>query len=78
MASLIIYFLFISPNVSKNCALSVREMLESAMDELIEKGYTDANDANALGSRATDGKRLTVKIILLLIVLNSYYLEQEV
>ena len=31
-------------------------MLESAMNELIEKGFTDANDANALGSRATDGK----------------------
>lgn len=38
----------------KNCALSVREMLDSAMKELIDKGYTDANDANALGSRATD------------------------
>ncbi|XP_078358799.1 uncharacterized protein LOC144643419 [Oculina patagonica] len=38
----------------KNCALSVREMLESATEELLEKGYTDANDANALGSRATD------------------------
>lgn len=38
----------------KNCALSVREMLESAVVELKEKGYTDANDANALGSRATD------------------------
>ena len=43
--------------VLKNCALSVREMLESAVGELIEKGYTDANDANALGSRATDGKQ---------------------
>lgn len=31
-------------------------MLDSAMKELIDKGYTDANDANALGSRATDGK----------------------
>lgn len=41
----------------KNCALSVREMLESAVVELKEKGYTDANDANALGSRATDGKQ---------------------
>ena len=41
----------------KNCALSVREMLESAVVELMEKGYTDANDANALGSRATDGKQ---------------------
>ena len=40
----------------KNCALSVREMLQSAVEELREKGYTDANDANALGSRATDGK----------------------
>lgn len=50
-----------SPNVSKNCALSVREMLESATEDLLEKGYTDANDANALGSRATDGKRLTQK-----------------
>lgn len=38
----------------KNCALSVREMLDSATKELIEKGSTDANDANALGSRATD------------------------
>jgi len=31
-------------------------MLQSAVEELMEKGYTDANDANALGSRATDGK----------------------
>jgi len=38
----------------KNCALSVREMLDSAIKELVEKGFTDANDANALGSRATD------------------------
>lgn len=45
--------------VLKNCALSVREMLESAVGELMDKGYTDANDANALGSRATDGKMET-------------------
>ena len=32
-------------------------MLESAIKQLIEKGSTDANDANALGTRATDGKR---------------------
>ena len=32
-------------------------MLDSAMKELVDKGYTDANDANALGSRSTDGKR---------------------
>lgn len=38
----------------KKCALSVREMLDSATKELIEKGFTDANDANAVGSRATD------------------------
>ena len=38
----------------QNCALSV---LDSATKELIEKGSTDANDANALGSRATDGKK---------------------
>ena len=42
--------------VLKNCALSVREMLESTVEELKDKGYTDANDANAQGSRATDGK----------------------
>ena len=34
-------------------------MLESAVGELMDKGYTDANDANALGSRATDGKMET-------------------
>lgn len=62
-----------SPNVSKNCALSVREMLESATEDLLEKGYTDANDANALGSRATDGKRLTQKIILLIVKINSLH-----
>ena len=49
--------------VLKNCALSVREMLESAVGELIEKGYTDANDANALGSRATDGKQGNSKFL---------------
>ena len=32
-------------------------MLDSATKELIEKGFTDANDANALGSRATDGEK---------------------
>ena len=31
-------------------------MLESAMNQVIENGVTDANDANAVGSRATDGK----------------------
>jgi len=56
--TLSLYFrLFIC--VLKNCALSVREMLESAVGELMDKGYTDANDANALGSRATDGKMET-------------------
>lgn len=38
----------------KRCALSVREMLDSATKDLLEKGFTDANDANALGTRATD------------------------
>lgn len=51
-------------NVSQKCALSVREMLDSATKELIEKGFTDANDANALGSRATDGKKPELKIVL--------------
>ena len=41
----------------QRCALSVREMLDSTTKDLIEKGFTDANDANALGTRATDGKK---------------------
>lgn len=53
------YFL----NVSQKCALSVREMLDSATKELVEKGFTDANDANALGSRATDGKKTRLKSV---------------
>lgn len=32
-------------------------MLDSATKDLLEKGFTDANDANALGTRATDGKK---------------------
>ncbi|XP_048584548.1 uncharacterized protein LOC116617229 [Nematostella vectensis] len=38
----------------KNCALSVREMLDGIMSDLKNKGFSDANDADALGTRATD------------------------
>lgn len=40
----------------KNCVLSVREMLDFVMKELIDKGYIDVNDVNVLGFRVIDGK----------------------
>jgi len=52
-------------------------MLDSAIKELVEKGFTDANDANALGSRATDGKDTSYERNCLRLFLNKVYKKSK-